>query len=186
MNLDLLAEVRLGVIVAFSIVEGDAVLVGWLDFAQTEETVGSIVTTWLFVLGAAQPPSRTIRCSPTLLVRILRVHGVGGAATTTILWAGNVHDEVRMSNWASGIQEGSPIGSTSRSKELGTTGAAALVQRPSDIVAVGALDERASRVVSFQGDSAALAGLRTPLARLCGDLLNTTARDGDLALRKGW
>jgi len=44
------------VIVAFVVIERDAVLIGWLLLSQAQVARLGIVSTWLAVLGAAQPP----------------------------------------------------------------------------------------------------------------------------------
>jgi len=143
-DLDLLAVVGLGVVVTFCIVECDGVFTSRLDLAQSEKAVCSIVSTWLLVLGAAQPPARSIRSSPALLVRILGVHRIGGAPSAPVLWTCNVDDEVRVGKRTSGAEESTPIGATARSKQFCANGATAFVVGAANVVAVGALDKRTS------------------------------------------
>jgi len=47
-------------IVALVIIERNAVLIGGFLFRQAKVAILDIVPTWLGVLGAAQPPRRTI------------------------------------------------------------------------------------------------------------------------------
>jgi len=93
---------------------------------------------------------------------------------------------VRVGKRTGGAKESTPVGATARSKQFCANWATALVPGAANVVAVGALDERPSRVVTFQGDTTALAGLRAALPWLGGNLLHAAAWDRDFAFGKGW
>jgi hypothetical protein len=55
-----LAVVRVGVVVAVAIIERDDVLIAGLAMPQIQEAVCRIVTVWLVVAAASEPPWRAI------------------------------------------------------------------------------------------------------------------------------
>jgi hypothetical protein len=82
-------------IIAALVIECDVLFIAWLALRrQVQEAIRRIVPAGLSILATAQPPCRAIRCCPTLLVSVMRVHGIGRASTATIGWASDVDDPV--------------------------------------------------------------------------------------------
>jgi hypothetical protein len=153
----LLTIVGLRVVVALRVVESDTVFILELCFPEVHIAIRSIVSTRLAIFSTSQPPGGAIRSFPRLLFPVEGVHGVGCASTATVLGASDVNDPVRGTEWSSRIQEGLPITPRRWGKDLRPTGATVLVFGPADIMAIQALDERASMIMSFECHACALA-----------------------------
>lgn len=144
-------------IVALGIIERNAVLIGRFLFRQAQVAILDIVPTWLRILGAAQPPRRTIRCHPRLLLTVVAVHGIGGATTTTVLRTTDINDPMRSTEWTGRVEESLPVTPCCWGEDLRSYGATALVCIPTDVKALCAFHKRTSTIVAFQRHASALA-----------------------------
>jgi hypothetical protein len=172
-------------VLALVIIEGDKVLIAWSALPQIQKTIRSIVAIGLTVPCTAKPPWGPIRSHPRLLLFVARVHGVGGASSATVLWAGNVDDPIWVAEWASGAEEGLPILPTCRCKKLRASRAAAFIQGTPDIIAFLALHEGAWRVVAIKRCTDALARCGAAPPRSRSNFLDALAFLRRLALRQG-
>jgi hypothetical protein len=135
-----LTVVRLGVVMAVCIVVGDVVLVS--GALQVHEAIGMVVTIWLVVAPAAEPPWSTIVCAPCLgSASAARVHETPAIASATILGTCDINNEMWVTDSTSRFDEGPPIGTGPWCKDLGAEGATAFVERPANIVSIVAFHE---------------------------------------------
>jgi hypothetical protein len=93
--------------VAPVVIKCDAVLAVICSHIQV--AIGFIVTVWLTILCAAEPPFRAISCAPRLLLSDTRVHGMICASTTTVRGICDIDNEVWSIEWFGRSKESLPI-----------------------------------------------------------------------------
>jgi len=172
--------------VAIPIIEGDEVLIAWFAMPQVQIAICGIVSVWLIVYRASQPPWGAVRCSPCLLILVSRVHGIGPASPTMIVRTGDIDDPVRSPERACGGKEGLPIISGRRREELGTLWAAVLLCRFVHIETVGTFDKTTCGIVSIERNALALGTSGAAIAWLGWNCVHAAAWCGLHALRHSW
>jgi len=102
--------------VALVIVELDVALTVVGSSPQVQVAVGLVVTIWLAIAGAPQPPRRSILSAPRALLGILAVHGTLFTAIpaplASIAATRHIDDEVWRIHWRGRLDECSPVSST--------------------------------------------------------------------------
>jgi len=81
---------------------------------KIQVAISMVVAIGLIVPGAAEPPCRTIRRPPSLLIPVATVHWMLCATSATILGAGDINDEMWGPERTCGLNERVPIGPASR------------------------------------------------------------------------
>jgi hypothetical protein len=144
---------------ATMIVEVDGVSTCWVGI-DPQEAVCVVITVGLSEPGASQPPGRSIGCPPSLLLRDLGVHWVPGATATTVGRTSDINDEVRGTQWRSGVDDHFPVGAASRREELHAFWATVSLGGPVHIEAIFTLDQSSSRVPASEVDIGTLTRFR--------------------------
>jgi len=173
------------VVIATTIIPPDGV---WIFgcVPEIQVAIRMIVPIGLTVSCAPEPPSRVVCGPPCFLVTVPTVHRVFSAATAPILRAGDVNDEVGMSERASTLDEGLPICTACWREDLRAIRAAVLLRRPPRIMALGALHHGACAVRSIHSDAFAFTRFGAACLWGCGDLHDACALLGLLPLRDRW
>jgi hypothetical protein len=116
------------VIVAISVVEGDHILISRLAMPQIQKAIGAIVSIWLVVACAPQPPWGAIGGLPGLLVLVFAVHWIACATAAATAWTGDVDDPVGSTKWLCRCKKGLPVFTRARREKLGSLWARVLVK----------------------------------------------------------
>jgi hypothetical protein len=141
-----------------AIIEGDRILILWL-MPQIQITIGMIVSVWLAVPAASEPPSRAIRCPPRLLLLHLMVHRVRGTSTATILRAGDINDPMGMAEGTCRVDKGLPILTGSWREDFGAIRATVFILCSAHVFAICAFYHWSRGVGAVESETVALASL---------------------------
>jgi len=155
------------VIAAASVVKRHTVLVD-RGAPQVQVAIRMVISIWLAIPGAAQPPWAFICRAPRALLGTLRVHREAGATSAAILRPSDIDDPMWGTQRSGGLDESLPILLGPWREDFHTNGATVHFSCTAYSLALFTLHQHARRVFSNKLDPVASTSSWATNLRLCG------------------